>query len=81
MRKTTNDQHKIQGLTIEVKNGKFESALRKLKKRVDEDGRLQDVRDRTHFEKPSQKRRRAKELAVMRTKRDQRAQQPQKSNH
>lgn len=69
MRRKPNEAVQIKGLSIEVKNGRFESALRKLKKRIDEDGRLQEVRDRKYFQKKSDKKRRAKELAVLRYKR------------
>jgi len=47
-------------LTVEVRNGDFAFALRKFKKKVQEDGILQELRRREHFEKPSEKRRLAK---------------------
>lgn len=48
------------GLTVEVRNGDFNFALRKFKKKVQEDGILQELRKREFFEKPSEKRRLAK---------------------
>lgn len=48
------------GLTVEVRNGDFNFALRKFKKKVQEDGILQELRERQHFEKPSLKRKKAK---------------------
>jgi len=54
-----NDNRKT-GLTVEVRSGDFAFALRKFKKKVQEDGILQELRRREHFEKPSEKRRLAK---------------------
>ena len=48
------------GLTVEVRNGDFNFALRKFKKKVQEDGILQELREREHFVKPSLKRKKAK---------------------
>ena len=53
----------IQGLKVEVKNGDFGKALRLFKKKVQEDGILQDLRDREFYEKPSVKRNKAKKAA------------------
>ena len=40
----------------------FESALRRFKKKIEQEGILREVRDRKHYEKPSErKRKRAKE--------------------
>jgi|TARA_Y100000385_G_scaffold237693_1_gene252400 small subunit ribosomal protein S21 len=49
-----------QGLLVEVRNGDFAFALRKFKKKVQEDGILQELRERQHFEKPSETRKKAK---------------------
>ena len=48
------------GLSVEVRNGDFNFALRKFKKKVAEDGILQELRQREFFEKPSIKRAKAK---------------------
>jgi small subunit ribosomal protein S21 len=45
---------------VEVRNGDFAFALRKFKKKVQEDGILQELRERQHFEKPSETRKKAK---------------------
>jgi small subunit ribosomal protein S21 len=47
---------------IEVrKDEPFESALRRFKKKIEQEGILREVRDRKHYEKPSErKRKRAK---------------------
>ena len=53
MRKKT-EEIKIKGNKVEVRDGQFERALRKFKKKVDESGVLKDVRKHEHYEKPSQ---------------------------
>ncbi|MBU0547583.1 MAG: 30S ribosomal protein S21 [Candidatus Omnitrophica bacterium] len=43
---------------IEVKKDEsFESALRRFKKKIEQDGILREVRDRKHYEKPSERKR------------------------
>jgi small subunit ribosomal protein S21 len=59
LRKNSDNQVKS-GLTVEVRNGDFNYALRKFKKKVQEDGILQELREREHFVKPSLKRKKAK---------------------
>jgi len=54
------------GLTVEVKNGNFERAFRKWKKKCTEEGIVQEFRDRTQFEKPSAKKRTAKKAGRQR---------------
>lgn len=49
-----------QGLRVAVREGDFNGAMRKFKKKVIEDGKLQEVRERQEYVKPSEKRRRAK---------------------
>ena len=57
-------QHKnfrpSEGLKVEVRNGDFNGALRKFKKRVQEAGIIQEIRERKEFVKPSERRRKAK---------------------
>ena len=44
------------------KDESFEAALRRFKKKIEQEGILREVRDRKHYEKPSErKRKRAKE--------------------
>ncbi len=38
-----------EGLTVEVRNGNVDQALRKFKKKLANDGKLQEVRDRREF--------------------------------
>lgn len=48
---------------VEVKKDEsFEAALRRFKKKIEQEGILREVRDRKHYEKPSErKRKKAKE--------------------
>jgi small subunit ribosomal protein S21 len=49
---------------IRLKKGEpVEKALRRLKKRIDREGVLKEVRNHRHFEKPSEKRRRKMKVA------------------
>ena len=48
------------GLTVEVRNNDINTALRKFKKKVQEAGIIQEVRDRQEYVKPSIKRAKAK---------------------
>lgn len=49
---------------IRLKKGEpVERALRRLKKRIDREGTLRDVRANRHFEKPSERRRRKMKVA------------------
>ena len=59
------------GLTVEVRNGDFNYALRKFKKKVQEDGILQTLREKEFFEKPSIKRAKAKKAGIARWKKKQ----------
>ena len=51
------------GLTVEVENGNVEKALRKFKKKVSNDGKIQDVRNRQEYIKPSTKKKLARASA------------------
>ena len=55
MRKNHNRKNEVElrGLTVEVRNGDVNKALRRFKKMVQEDGILQEVRGREFYEKPS----------------------------
>ena len=54
------DFERKQGLTVEVRNNDINWALRKFKKKVQEDGVLQEYKERQFYTKPSEKRKRAK---------------------
>jgi ribosomal protein S21 len=57
------NEHKnepARGLTVEVRNGDFNAALRRFKKKVMESGILQELREREAYEKPKTTRKKAK---------------------
>lgn len=58
----------VGGLRVEVRNNDVNKALRKFKKKVAEDGILQDLRKREFFESKGTKRRKEKEAAIRRYK-------------
>lgn len=58
----------LNGSIVVVVNDNVEKALRKLKKKVQENGVLQELREREHYEKPTTARKRAKNAARRRWK-------------
>ena len=62
----------IGGVHVEVRNGDFNKALRKFKKKVQEAGIIQEIRDRKEYVKPSEKRAKAKAAGIARWKKKQR---------
>jgi small subunit ribosomal protein S21 len=56
----------VNGSIIIVVNDNVEKAIRKLKKKVQESGVLQELREREHYEKPTTARKRAKSAAKRR---------------
>ena len=60
MRRNENKQSDLKGLTVEVRNGDFNKALRIFKKKVQEAGIIQEVRARQEYVKPSEQRKKAK---------------------
>ena len=43
---------------VEIKKDEsFEAALRRFKKKIEQEGILKEIRDRKHYEKPSERRR------------------------
>jgi small subunit ribosomal protein S21 len=53
----------LNGSTVYVRNDNVEQAIRKLKKRMQDNGLLQELRDREAFEKPTIERKRKKAAA------------------
>ncbi len=54
-------------IEVRMKKGEqIDRALRKLKKKLDKEGVLKELRNRRHFEKPSEKKRRAERSAYAR---------------
>ena len=67
-----NNNGNIEGMTVVVRNGDFNGALRKFKKKVQDAGIIQEYRERQNFEKPSLKRAKAKAAGIARWKKKQR---------
>lgn len=63
------------GRRVQVHDGNWEKALRKLKKKISESNLLQEVKDRQEFVKPTIKRKIAKSQAIRRWKKHLRDQQ------
>lgn len=53
----------IRGSRVEVRNNDFGKAFRRFKKKLQEDGLFQELREKQYYEKPSVKRKRAKAAA------------------
>ena len=60
MRRNNNRNNEQRGLSVEVRNGDFNGALRRFKKLVQEAGIIQEIRARQEYVKPSEKRKKAK---------------------
>jgi small subunit ribosomal protein S21 len=58
------------GLTVEVRDGNVEKAIRVLKKKVIQNGIIQEVRERQFYESKGTKKRKAKAAATRRYKRN-----------
>jgi ribosomal protein S21 len=66
-----NEGPRVTGIVVEVKNGQFERAMRKFKKKVTEAGIIQEVKERRFFVKPSEVKRKARDAGKKRWKRKQ----------
>ena len=55
-------------ITIQVRNGNVEQALRVMKKKLQKDGFLKELKARQYFEKPSEKKRRKKKEGIANVK-------------
>ena len=53
---------------VEVRNGNLEKAMRVLKKKVQKEGLLKELKDRQYYTKPSEKRREAKKQGIKNVK-------------
>jgi small subunit ribosomal protein S21 len=56
---------------IQVRNGNVEQAMRVLKKKLQKDGLLKDLRAKQYYEKPSEKKRRKKKEGIANFKKNQ----------
>lgn len=68
MSKHNNDGTPKNGTKVVVRNGDVTKAIRKLKKIVQQEKIIQEVREREYFTKPSLKKARAKATAIKRWK-------------
>ena len=55
-------------LEVTVRNNNVKTALRILKKKLEQDGMMMELRERQHYKKPSQKKREAKKASIQRTR-------------
>lgn len=62
------DNTQVYGTTVYVRNDNVEQAIRKLKKKVQDAGLLQELRDRESYEKPTITRKRKAAAAKQRWK-------------
>jgi small subunit ribosomal protein S21 len=69
MYKRRNEERKPSGMTVTVRNGDVNGALRVLKKKLIKDGLFQEIRERSSYESRGTKRRKAKAAATRRYKR------------
>ena len=58
--------HKKVRISVEVQRGNVEKALRILKKKVNAEGIIRDLKKRQYYEKPSDKRRRQRAQSIAR---------------
>ena len=58
-------------MTVFVRNGNVDQALRKLKRKIVDSNKLIDYKEKEFFEKPSQKRKRKKASAIVRERKRQ----------
>jgi len=59
-------------MEIIVRNNNVEKALRLMKRKMKKNGMMQELKDRQHYMKPSEKRREAKKRGIARRKKEQR---------
>ena len=64
--KNNYDQPRTPGLMVEVRNNDVNKAMRKLKKKVQAEGILQEFKDRQYYTKPSEIKRRSKKAGKKR---------------
>jgi len=62
-RNKNNRDDKNYGLSVEVRNNNVEQAMRKLKKKLMNDGMMQELRERQHFVSNTEKRLKAEAAA------------------
>lgn len=70
MKKMRKDFDGPSGMQVIVHNNDINKALRKFKKKIADDGLLQELRQREFYESKGTKRRKAKEAAIRRHKKN-----------
>ena len=55
-------------LEVTVRNNNVKTALRILKKKLEQGGMMMELRERQHYKKPSQKKREAKKASIRRAR-------------
>ena len=55
-------------LEVKVRNNNVKTALRILKKKLEQDGMMMELRERQHYKKPSQKKREANKASIRRAR-------------
>ena len=68
-------ENPLKGSTVYVRNDNVEQAMRKFKKKMQDSGLLQELRDREHYEKPTALRKRKASAAKNRWKKKLQSQQ------
>jgi small subunit ribosomal protein S21 len=59
-------------VNVQVKGNNVEKALRQLKKKMQREGIFREMKNRRHFEKPSERKKREKDESVRRARKAQR---------
>lgn len=76
------DKEKVKGTGVTVKDGEpFERALRRFKKKVQQSGILETLREKEFYEKPTTQRKRARAAAKARWRKKLREQQLPPKNY
>jgi len=78
MARNNNSDFNKRGLSVDVHNNDVNKALRKLKKKIAEDGLQQELRKREYYQSKGTKRRLEKEAAIRRYKRIWQSKKPHK---
>lgn len=63
MKSNSNKPQKSRGLSVAVYNDNFNDAMRKFKRKVQSDGKLQTLKEKQQYIKPSERRAREKAAA------------------
>ena len=73
-------ERKMNGLQVDVYNNNVEKALKIFKKKVKESGMLLELKKKSYYTKPSERRREKKNLAKLRNKYNMLKEQENKKN-